>query len=227
MRKASRPLSALALALLLAACGSTTTILIKATPQGQPGNNPHAAQDIGFPGIATKNTTRVDGADPIADAAAVALAVYPSAASGTHPRVVALAPTDNWQAAIASAVLSAPPIRAPILLSGSSALPSATANALATLAPSGSGAAGGAQVIAIGDVPKQRGRHVARIPGSDPFSLAAAIDRFVSATNGHSSPDVVVTSADSAAYPMPAAGCGAESGDPVLIVSSPGLPIRT
>ena len=38
--------------------------------------------------------------------------------TGTHPTVVTLAPTDDWQAAIAASVLMAPPIRAPILLSG-------------------------------------------------------------------------------------------------------------
>ena len=63
--------------------------------------------------MATKNTTRVDGADPVADAAGVALAVYPSAAPGTHPNAVTLAPTDDWQAAIAASVLMAPPIQRP------------------------------------------------------------------------------------------------------------------
>ena len=50
-----------------------------------------------------------------------------------------LAPTDDWQAAIASSVLMAAPIKAPILLSGSGALPTVTAGALAALSPPGSG----------------------------------------------------------------------------------------
>ena len=73
----------------------------------------------------------------------MALAVYPSTASGTHPRAVTIAPTDDWQASIASAVLMAAPIRAPILLSGSSGLPTATRDALGALSPSGAGAVGG------------------------------------------------------------------------------------
>ena len=109
------------------------------------------------PTIATKNTTRVAGADPIADAAGVALAVYPSAAGGTHPYAVAIAPTDDWQAAIAASVLMAPPIRAPLLLSGPASLPSATAGTLRKLAPTGSGAVGGAQLIRVGDVPSPTG----------------------------------------------------------------------
>jgi hypothetical protein len=36
---------------------------------------PEAAKELGFPEFATKNTTRVAGADPVANAAAVALAV--------------------------------------------------------------------------------------------------------------------------------------------------------
>src|SRR5829696_6054016 len=36
------------------------------------------AEQLGFPAFATKNTTRISGADPAANAAAVALATYPS-----------------------------------------------------------------------------------------------------------------------------------------------------
>jgi hypothetical protein len=169
----------------------------------------------------------VAGGDPTVDAAAVALAVYPSTGTGTHPQVVTIAPTGNWQAAIASAVLMSPPIKAPILLSGTGALPSATADALDALAPTGSGAAGGAQVIRVGPVPKVSGLRDAAIAGSDPYALAAEIDRFDSAATGKSSSDVVIASAEDPAYAMPAAGWAAESGDPILFVSSSGVPLAT
>ena len=52
--------------------------------------------------------------------------MYPSAVPGTHPSAVALAPTNDWQAAIAASVLMAPPIKAPLLLSGPSSMPSVT-----------------------------------------------------------------------------------------------------
>jgi hypothetical protein len=219
----------LALALMVSACGGSTSVIFKqqAQAQGVQGTTPHATQAIGFPAIATKNTTRVDGADAIANAAGVALAEYPSAASGTHPEVVALSPTDDWQAAIASSVFAAPPFRAPILLSGTGSLPSATTDALSQLDPPGSGAAGGAQVIAVGDVPKPAGQRVQRISGSDPYALAAAIDQFVTAAIGSPSADVVIASGDSAAYAMPAAGWAAESGNPILFVNSSGIPAPT
>ena len=188
---------------------------------------PQAGQRLGFPTVATKNTTRVGGIDPIADAAGVALAVYPSTASGTHPQAVTIAPTDDWQASLASAVLMAAPIKAPILLSGSSSLPTATRDALSVLAPTGSGAAGGAQVITIGDVPKPSGLHSVAIHGSDPYVLAAGIDRLASAAQSRPSGAVVIASADSPAYAMPVAGWAAESGDPILFVSSSGVPSAT
>ena len=111
----------------MTACGGGSTQIIRTPVIGVVAKTPQAGQKLGFPAVATKNTTRVAGADPVADAAGVALAVYPSSAPGTHPGAVTIAPTDDWEAAIASSVLMAAPIKAPILLSGSSALPSATA----------------------------------------------------------------------------------------------------
>jgi hypothetical protein len=213
----------------LAGCGGGTSKLVVTapTPVGVQAKTPQAGQKLGFPSLATKNTTRVAGADPIADAAGVALAVYPSSISGTHPPAVVIAPTDDWQAAIASSVLMAPPIRAPILLSASGSLPSATTGALSQLAPAGSGASGGAQVLLIGDVAKPSGLHSASIGGGNPYTLAAGIDRFESAAQGKASADVVIASADDAAYAMPAAGWAAESGDPILYVNSSGVPTVT
>jgi hypothetical protein len=201
---------ALATALAIAGCGGTTRLIVfKTTPASQSTSATPAA-GIGFPVLATKNTTRVSGPDPVSDAAGVALAVFPSAAAGTHPTAVTLAPTDDWQAAIASAVLMAPPIRAPVLLSGSASLPGPTANALNLLAPTGAASIAGAQVIRVGDVPAVRGRRAAAISAGGPFALAAA-----------------VASAEDPAYAMPAAGWAAESGDPILFVTSSGVPAAT
>ena len=95
----------LAAGMLLCGCGSTKLLIKTQTTTvtvGVAAQSPNAVQQLGFPLTATKNTTRVPGADPVADAAGVALAVYPSAAPGTHPGAVALAPTSDWQAAIAA-----------------------------------------------------------------------------------------------------------------------------
>src|SRR5438067_1961725 len=151
-----RPSAVLALiaAALLAGCG-TKTVIVQApdVTVGVKSNAPNAAEKLGTPALATKNTTRIAGADPIADAAGVARAVFPSTGGReTHPDAVTLAPTDDWQAALASAVMMASPIRAPILLSGSSHLPAVTSETLGVLAPTGAVGANGVQVIRVGDV---------------------------------------------------------------------------
>jgi hypothetical protein len=214
---------------LVAGCGGKATELIVRTTTAAANSPVSVTAGVGFPVLATKNTTRVSGNNSVANAAGVALAVYPSTVPGTHPTAVALAPTDDWQAAIAASVLMAPPIRAPILLSGAGTLPPATANALHLLAPTGAGSVGGAQVIRVGDVPAATGLKGAAISGTDPYALAAAIDRFATAAAGKPSPDVVIASADdaNAAYSMPAAGWAAESGNPVLFVNSTGVPTAT
>lgn len=231
MRQRSLPrarLAALALAAVVATAGCGSTKLLHVTESGPAtSSSAHALTQLGVPLLATKNTTRVDGADPVADAAGVAIAVYPSALRGTHPTAVTLAPTGDWQAAIASAVLMAPPVRAPVLLSGPRTLPAVTSAALSVLAPTGSGPADGAQVIRVGQVPKPASLRSASINGANPYSLAASIDRFVSAIAGRPSRDVVIASADAPGYAMPAAGWAAESGNPILFVSGASVPAAT
>jgi hypothetical protein len=221
----SRALSMLGVCVVLTGCSGSTRLLSDSSSAAtRLGARAPAPAQLSFPSLATKNTTRVPGTDPTADAAAVALAVYPSAAPGTHPAAVALAPSDDWQAAVAASVLMAPPIRAPVLLSVRSSLPSVTSQALTALSPSGAGSAGGAQVIRIGDVPSPNGLRSASIGGSDPYAVAAGIDRFASAAAGATSADVVIASAQSPGYAMPAAGWAAESGDPVLFVGADDVP---
>jgi ell wall binding domain 2 (CWB2) len=226
----------LALAAVCAAlvgCGGGTSLITgggaRSYKGGVPSNSPQAAEKLGFPADATKNTTRVPGADPIADAAGVALAVFPSQGAGTHPPAVVIAPEDDWQASIAASVLMAPPIGAPLLLSGHGSLPAATSSTLTALAPAGSPSINRAQVIDVGDVPKPSGERAAAISGSDPYATAAAIDRFVTAADGKAASDVIIASGDTsdAAYAMPAAGYAAESGDPVLFVTSSSIPQPT
>jgi hypothetical protein len=222
----------LLLTLCLTGCGGTTLLQHTTTTTVTIGGSSQSASALGIPELATRNTTRVDGADPVSDAAGVALAVYPSQAAGSHPTAVTIAPTGDWEAAIASSVLMAAPLHAPVLLSGASALPAITAGALSELAPTGAGAIDGAKLIRIGDVaatPKAlRSDSISGSDGQrDPYALAAAIDRFQAAASGSVSADVVIASAAHPAYAMPAAGWAAESGDPVLFVSATGVPAAT
>jgi hypothetical protein len=215
-----------ACALILGACG-TKTQLIRPPAVTIASSSVHAPVQIGYPIIATKNTTRVSGPDPIADAAGVALAVYPSVGTGTHPAVVTIAPTGDWQAAIAASVLMAAPIHAPILLSGPASIPSVTEQALDSMDPTGSGTTDGAKLIRVGPVPQFHGIRAVAIRGNDPYTLSAAIDRFETAAVGTPSAAVVIASGDDPQYAMPAAGWAAESGNPILFVSKSGIPAAT
>jgi hypothetical protein len=193
---------------------------------GRKGSEHKAAESLGFPAFATKNTTRVGGADETADAAAVALAVYPPG-GGRKPGAVALVDSADWQAGVAASVLMSRPIRAPVLLSSTDGVPGATKAALDSLDPSGEPLAADAQVIGIGDVRAPGRLHRIRVAGRGPADLAAEIDRFQSAAAGGPSSNVVVVSDSATAYAMPAAAWAAKSGDSVLFVSRGSVPRAT
>ena len=187
-----------------------------------------AAEKLGFPSTATKNTIRVGGGDAAADAAGVASAVFPGTSDTVRPTAVVLVSSDDWQAGVTAAVLAAPPIGAPLLISDGDELPSITADTLKRLKPKGSDLSKDAQVIRIGDKPaRPSGFKTAVIEGKDPFERAAAIDRFFSAAKGKPSRDVVVASGEQAEFAMPAAAWAARSGDSVLLTRRNALPEPT
>jgi hypothetical protein len=210
----------------LAGCGGDGSQQKGLTPpeMGQRGDQPKASEQLGFPGFATKNTTRVGGADPVADAAAVARAVYPGGSPGTNPPAVVLVDKDHWGAGIAASVLMSRPLRAPVLLTDDGKLPQASADALAALAPTGASDLGGVQVIRVGDVPAPEGYRSTTIEGVDDAGLAAAIDRLQAAAVGGDARVVVVVPSQAPEYAMPAAAWAAKSGDPVLLVDRDTIP---
>lgn len=228
----------LLVAVAVAGCGGSTHFLHSGTDTGASSTAPVSdqvgtggggagdASKLDFPMTATKNTTRVGG-NAIQNAAAVALAVYPSAIPGTHPSVVALAPSSSWQAAIAATSLMGTRLRAPLLFSGAGSMPGATRSALRALAPTGVGSLGGTKVIKVGDVAGPASLKATQISGSDPYALAASIDSFEARSTGHQSSDVVIASGTSPAFAMPAAGWAAESGDPILYVKPGSVPAAT
>jgi hypothetical protein len=105
---------------------------------------------LGASGLATRNTTRLGGAGPVADAAAVALAVKPGLTPATRPLAVVLVDEHDWPAALAAAALASSPLGAPLLYSDGNTLPALSREALAAMKPLGAAALGGAQVIEIG-----------------------------------------------------------------------------
>ena len=186
------------------------------------------AQALGFPIFATKNTTRVAGADAIANAAGVARAVYPARTDESSPKAVVIVDQGDWRAAISAAQLMARPLRAPILFSDGGDLPAASAEALQELAPSGAPQADDAQVIRIGnDAAKPDNKRIEEVPGASSASLAQAIDKLQAKAAGEPTQAVLIAPADNPEFAMPAAGWAARSGDPVLWTLKDSLPSET
>jgi hypothetical protein len=188
---------------------------------------PQAAQELGFPEFATKNTTRVSGADPVANAAAVALAVFPSTGGVAGPDAVSLVDEKDWQAGIAAASLAGPPISAPILVSSRDEVPSLTADALKALGPSGSAATQGAQLFRIGNTETPAGLDTERVKGKSPAEIAAEVDALRQRLTKTKPKDVLLVSSAQPRYAMPAASWAARSGEPVLFTGNDSVPKPT
>src|SRR4051794_2797999 len=162
---------ACALALTAGACGKGGSD-VNQPRSGVKGTEKEAAQGLGFPQFATKNTTRIAGADAIADAAAVSRAVWPAATAGTRPDAVTLVDDPDWRAGLAAAALAAPPVRAPILFAHGSELPPASDAALEGLGPRGARSLAGVQVVRVGAVARPSGFKTSDLKGGDPFTVA-------------------------------------------------------
>lgn len=195
-------------------------VVIPETPE------PEQPTDLGFPTFATKNTTRVAGADPTADAAAIALAVYPSTGGVPGPGAVTLVDSDDWPAGVAAASLVADPVGAPILLTDGDDATALTAEAIQSLAPAGTAATDGRQLFVVGEAAKPAGFDTAEASGATAAEVAAEVDRLRTKLAGEPE-HIVVTTDEDPAIAMPAAGWAARSGDPVLFVGRDGVPEAT
>jgi hypothetical protein len=217
----------LAVGMLGAGCG-------KGEPGRPSSGGPSAAvAPLATPGavsVATRNTTRLGGSDPATDAAAVARAVYPGLTPASRPQAVVVVEERDWAAALTASALAGAPLSAPVLFSDGGKLPPVSLQALQALHPEGSSALGGAQVIRIGSSAGVPGGYPTRTIGAgEPAPTAAAVEQLLLAADGAKAPhQVIVLAADTPrALQMPAAGLAAESGAPILYVTSARVPAAT
>jgi ell wall binding domain 2 (CWB2) len=191
-----------------------------------PASSAEAPEELGYPAFATANTTRVGGADPASNAAAVALAAFPSAKPSQRPAAVALVDDVEWGGAIAAAALIAPPVGAPVLIAEDGELPEPTEEALAALNPQGNKDTKGVQAFLVGAAPAPAGLRTRRVGGSgaaDAAAIAALREELLGEPPRH----FVVAPASQLAFAMPAAAWAARSGDPVLFADEDELPAPT
>lgn len=185
-----------------------------------------APSELGYPDFATNNTTRVGGADPASNAAAVALAAYPSTEESRRPGAVVLVDAGDWRTATAAAVLMAEPLRAPLLVAEESGLPETTQAALDALDPTGAGIPKNTQAFAVGAAAVPSDLKATRAKGAGAAGAAALArlrDRLFERPPEH----VLVAPSAQPAFAMPAAAWAARSGDPVLFTGSRKLPAAT
>ncbi|HET7507411.1 MAG TPA: cell wall-binding repeat-containing protein, partial [Solirubrobacterales bacterium] len=195
---------------------------------GDESPSPQVAEALAFPAFATNNTTRIGGPDPVANAAGVALAVFPSTNDAQRPAAVTLVGEEDWAGAIAASVLMAPPVRSPVLFSAPDELPEDSEEALAALAPQGDKMTAGASLFAIGAValPDDAGK-VTRVDSGDPAATAAQIATLRERLFGKPPAHFLLASSSEPGFAMPAAAWAARSGDPVLYTDEKKLPSAT
>jgi hypothetical protein len=185
---------------------------------------------LGFPLVATRNTTRISGPDPTADAAAAALATHPPAPDAAPPTAAVLVPDDDWQAGIAASVLAGPPLRAPVLVSGSGGVPDPTTQALSQLdrpRQRRQARLPDLVVYAAGGAAVPSGSNSQKISGSSPAEIANSIDQLRQRLVKREPEHILIASSDRAAHAMPAAAWAARSGDPVLFSGTNQVPAAT
>ena len=188
---------------------------------------PEEPDDLGFPAFATRNTTRVAGADSVANAAGVALATFPSGGVVKGPNAVSLVDSEDWAGAIAASSLIAEPVGAPVLYTRDGELDELTQGAIDSLAPTGGSATRGAQVFQVGDAGEAEGLDAEAIEGGSSAEIAVSVlelrERLADAPPEH----ILVASSDDPEFAMPAAAWAARSGDAVLFAQADSVPSAT
>jgi hypothetical protein len=186
-----------------------------------------AAEQLGFPGFATKNTTRIAGGDSAAVAAGAALATFPSQGGVKGPGAISMVAAEDWPSGVAASVLMSDPIRAPVLVSDTEEVPDITSTAVVALGPEGTPETDDAQVFAVGDVATPGNLRATDVEGANPAEIAVAIDELRRRLTDSKPDHIVLVSSDDPAFAMPAAAWAARSGDPVLFVQEESVPTPT
>jgi hypothetical protein len=160
--------------------------------------------------------------------------VYPGLTPATRPQAVVLVNERDWPASLVASALASAPLGAPLLYADGDSLPAVSARALRAMRPVGAASLEGAQVIRVATAaPVPEGYRARSVPAGPPgpegtAELAGAVQRLL-ATAAHSAPPGVIALATDAppALQMPAAALAAESGAPILTLTTTGVPATT
>ena len=186
-----------------------------------------SVSSLGFPVVATRNTSRIAGSDPVQISIAAALAAYPTTGPGTPPAAVTIVNADQWHAGVVAASLSSPPVGSPILLAPTGTLSEEGLAALRQFDPTGSPTTGENRVFAIGKVAPPPDFEVKQVGGADPARLAANVAALKADLDGGPPDAFVVVSSEDPEFASPAATWAARSGDVVLFTGTDEVPKAT
>lgn len=224
-------LAAASLTVGLAACGGddakTDTAATSGSTPTAPGAINANGTELDSPVAYTKNTTRLNAADPSAVAALTALTMYPSTAKDLRPDAVAFAGYEDWRSILLASSFAAKPLGFPLLLLAGRDLAPVSQAALAQLQPRGASVMNGAQALRIGVSTRPGDLRSRRVTSASPAGLARAVDRQLMRLRGRPSPRVMIVNSDDPKSAAPAAAWAARSGDPILFTTSGSLPADT
>ncbi|MGA7435020.1 MAG: hypothetical protein WBW44_05305 [Solirubrobacterales bacterium] len=187
----------------------------------------NSSEALGYPAVATRNTTRINGSDPAAISIAAALASYPTIGPGTPPNAVTVVSSRQWQAGIVASTLSAAPVNSPILIATDGELSEDGITALNEFDPTGSPLTGEKDVFAIGKVAPASGFENEVVNSNDMAKLAVKVAELKADLTGEPPGAFVVVSSEEAEFATPAASWAARSGDVVLFTGPDEVPAAT
>jgi putative cell wall-binding protein len=179
----------------------------------------------------TKNITRLDTENIVDTAVQVSRTIWPATHNENKPGAIILAPSDNWQIALASANLIHHPNNGPILFYENGELPQQTVDEINRLAPLG--ISDGTQIFLVGNsdvnIDQLKGYKVEKITGKDAPGFAKEIDKKYTEVSGEYPNGVIIVSAeeDAKLYSLLAGNWISHMPEPILYVTKGEVPEAT
>lgn len=183
--------------------------------------------------ISTKNTTRINSSDPYELAVLTSQTLWTLGENNQPGGVIIVNPND-WQVAAVSADLIHFPNNGPVLFAAKDNIPDVTLEEIKRLNPKGPTENNGVQVILVGEFEDKvmqqvddLGFKADNITAANPYDYAKQIDAYYAEAAGSYPESVIVGSAESAAYTLPAVNWIAHAPEPLLLVNKDEVPKET
>ncbi|QOR66153.1 cell wall-binding repeat-containing protein [Cytobacillus suaedae] len=180
----------------------------------------------------TKNITRLDTENLVDTAVQVSRTIWPATHNENKPGAIILAPSENWQVALASANLIHHPNNGPILFYENDELPQQTIEEIDRLAPLG--ISDGTQIFLVGNTElnfedQLENYKVEKISGKDAPDFASEIDKKYAEVSGEYPRGVIIVSSDEDAklYSILAGNWISHMPEPILYVTKEEVPEAT